>query len=258
MTHHRALPARSAATAATLAIAGLVVLAGCGADGAAQSAVGDEPSTSLSAPPASDHPSTGSGADRAGDRDLPPVPGDTVRFVHPTTTTTTTTTTSTTTSTTTTVPTTTSSTTTTPTTTTPTTTTSTTTPPPTTVRCSFAADASFAAGSADVEPGVADELDDLISAVGTNVDRVIVEGYTDHRGDADVNQRLSEDRAEAIAALLIDAGVDPSTIEVIGHGETAATQPNGNGTPDAATMAADRRVDVSFEADVPVSVTCPT
>jgi len=48
--------------------------------------------------------------------------------------------------------------------------------------------------------------------------RYRIEGHTDSSGDAATNRRLSEERAAAVRAALLDAGVDGSRIEVAGYG----------------------------------------
>ena len=148
--------------------------------------------------------------------------GDGVEFV--TTSSTTTTSTTTTLPPTTTTSTTTSTTTTSTSTSTSTTTTSTTTttvPPPTMIRCSFAADALFEPGEAvltDEALAGFDELATTLSGIA-DVRSVRVEGHTDHRGSDDENLTLSQARADAAAAALLDAGIDESLITAIGLGE---------------------------------------
>jgi outer membrane protein OmpA-like peptidoglycan-associated protein len=52
-------------------------------------------------------------------------------------------------------------------------------------------------------------------------DRVIVHGYTDRIGTDDYNQQLSEKRAWAVAGYLMDKGVPPFKLTVVGRGKTA-------------------------------------
>jgi outer membrane protein OmpA-like peptidoglycan-associated protein len=70
--------------------------------------------------------------------------------------------------------------------------------------------------------------------------RVIVLGHTDLVGKPEVNQRLSERRAKAVAAALVRAGVpqDRITAGAFGEGQPAFV------TPDGAAEAQNRRVEI--------------
>jgi outer membrane protein OmpA-like peptidoglycan-associated protein len=48
--------------------------------------------------------------------------------------------------------------------------------------------------------------------------KVEISGHTDNTGAADYNIGLSKRRSEAVKKHLVDAGIDPSRITVIGHG----------------------------------------
>src|SRR5262249_18115105 len=45
-----------------------------------------------------------------------------------------------------------------------------------------------------------------------------IAGYTDNTGDSSANVQLSQQRAEAVRAALVSAGVDPSTLVAKGYG----------------------------------------
>ncbi len=47
---------------------------------------------------------------------------------------------------------------------------------------------------------------------------VILNGYTDLSGDAKYNKMISESRAVSVQAYLIGKGVEPGSIQIIGHG----------------------------------------
>lgn len=49
--------------------------------------------------------------------------------------------------------------------------------------------------------------------------KVRIEGHTDSDGDALYNLRLSQGRAEAVVAALIERGVEPERLEAVGYGE---------------------------------------
>ena len=50
------------------------------------------------------------------------------------------------------------------------------------------------------------------------IDKIIIEGHTDDRGDAEVNRRLSLVRAEAVKSYLVSKGVEASRLEAKGYG----------------------------------------
>ena len=52
------------------------------------------------------------------------------------------------------------------------------------------------------------------------IKRVRIEGHTDHRGDDDYNQELSEKRAKAVLRYLIKAGVEGERLDSMGFGES--------------------------------------
>ena len=51
--------------------------------------------------------------------------------------------------------------------------------------------------------------------------RIIVHGYTDRIGTDEYNQQLSEKRAWAVAGYLMDKGVPPYKLTVVGRGKIA-------------------------------------
>lgn len=76
---------------------------------------------------------------------------------------------------------------------------------------------------------------------------VIIDGHSDHTGVSTYNDRLSRARAEAIGAMLVARGIARSRIQVIAHG---ARKPIAAGD-DAASLARNRRVEVSFARRAP-------
>lgn len=78
----------------------------------------------------------------------------------------------------------------------------------------------FATGSANINPGFYDTLnkvaESLINYPNSLVD---VYGFTDTTGSNSLNQKLSEDRARAVADYLVARGVARSRIETRGYGE---------------------------------------
>lgn len=78
----------------------------------------------------------------------------------------------------------------------------------------------FASGSAQVNPEFMDVLDSIASVLDEYEKTYIdVVGHTDSRGSDTFNQTLSEQRAEAVAAVLREDGVNPVRINAYGVGE---------------------------------------
>jgi outer membrane protein OmpA-like peptidoglycan-associated protein len=55
---------------------------------------------------------------------------------------------------------------------------------------------------------------------------VEIAGYTDNTGDPTANVQLSQQRAEAVRAALVSAGVDPSMLMAKGYGSANAVAGN--------------------------------
>ncbi len=87
---------------------------------------------------------------------------------------------------------------------------------------------SFAEGQAAPKPatlGLLPQLVDLL--VQRPIRRIRIEAHTDNKeGDEASRQRLSEARAQAVAELLVRAGLEPARIETAGFGDTRPKAPN--------------------------------
>ncbi len=79
----------------------------------------------------------------------------------------------------------------------------------------------FDTNSAKLKPSAHAELDayaEFLTAYPNQ--KVTITGHTDSRGEASYNQQLSEKRAKAVKAYLVNKGIDASRMETHGAGET--------------------------------------
>lgn len=85
----------------------------------------------------------------------------------------------------------------------------------------------FASGKATILADSTSLLQQVVDAIVTNnIKRIRIEGHTDNRGGKAKNQRLSEQRAAAVADFLVTQGIDRSRIESVGYGDTRPVAPN--------------------------------
>ena len=82
--------------------------------------------------------------------------------------------------------------------------------------------AEFVQGKADLSESATFVLHDLAKVMQKNPQiRLRLEGHTSAEGDAAVNQKLSEDRAQAAVDFLVNhEGIDASRLEAVGKGST--------------------------------------
>ena len=85
----------------------------------------------------------------------------------------------------------------------------------------------FAIDSAQLTGSLQNDLRAVASSLNRYPNtRVNVIGHTDNTGEAGYNQSLSLQRAQAVAAVLVGAGVTPARVSAIGRGEDAAVASN--------------------------------
>ena len=77
---------------------------------------------------------------------------------------------------------------------------------------------------------------------------VVLGGHTDAAGNGDANIRASRARAEAVAAWLVERGVDDERIRVIAFGEQNPVAPNAlpDGSPNEEGRRQNRRVELTI------------
>jgi large repetitive protein len=98
----------------------------------------------------------------------------------------------------------------------------------------------FATDRARVRHAFRPPLDDIAAILKSHpeIGRCAIEGHSDATGPAEWNQKLSLERAKAVAAYLVDKGVDPVRIVAIGQGTALPWASNQT----EAGRAANRRV----------------
>lgn len=102
-------------------------------------------------------------------------------------------------------------------------------------------DVLFATGKADLKAGSAERLNKLVAFLGKYPDRtVVIEGHTDSTGSEAINQRLSQQRAEAVRAYLLSQGVAANRVSAVGKGESLPVADNAT----AAGRQQNRRVEI--------------
>jgi outer membrane protein OmpA-like peptidoglycan-associated protein len=101
--------------------------------------------------------------------------------------------------------------------------------------------ARFANGKATLAPEAKAEIDELVTQLSSNPQNYYleIEGHTDSRGSTATNERLGQQRAEAVKRYLYEQhNVPLHKMNVISFGETKPASPNDNRT----NRAANRRV----------------
>jgi outer membrane protein OmpA-like peptidoglycan-associated protein len=107
-----------------------------------------------------------------------------------------------------------------------------------------ASDVLFAFGSAELDAGAERQLSGVVDHIrGVGASRVVIEGHTDAVGDEAANQRLSEQRADAVRVHLIER-LPGVALDAVGCGESRPVAPNEapDGSDDPAGRQQNRRV----------------
>ena len=107
-------------------------------------------------------------------------------------------------------------------------------------------DVLFDVGKADLKPGSFRAVDQLVQFLNEYPNRnVLIEGFTDSSGSDATNQVLSQRRADAVRAALVERGIAASRVATIGYGEQYPRATNDT----AAGKQLNRRVEVIISDD---------
>jgi outer membrane protein OmpA-like peptidoglycan-associated protein len=105
----------------------------------------------------------------------------------------------------------------------------------------------FSTDSAQLGPQAQQTLDQVVSYIRQFRYKAIkVRGYTDARGTLQHNDRLSQQRAQAVVTALQARGIGDPTPQGLGESHPRCTPQYENGAPDLVAMACDRRVEISI------------
>lgn len=107
-------------------------------------------------------------------------------------------------------------------------------------------DVLFDTGRADLKNSASRTVLKLVQFLQLNPRRVVrIEGYTDSTGPAEDNLKLSRDRAQAVADMLVDTGIDEKRLQVEGYGDQYPIEANAS----ERGRAQNRRVEIVFSDD---------
>jgi OOP family OmpA-OmpF porin len=88
-------------------------------------------------------------------------------------------------------------------------------------KVTLSSDVLFEFGKATLRDSGKQKLDELAGRLGgANVEEVVATGHADRIDTDERNQRLSEERANAVKVYLADKGVDPQLVKTEGKGES--------------------------------------
>lgn len=107
-------------------------------------------------------------------------------------------------------------------------------------------DVLFDADDSELKPAANRTLLKLVQFLQLNPKRLVrIEGYTDNRGSSEDNLALSKARAQTVADVLVDLGIEEKRIQVTGYGADFPVTENAS----ARGRAQNRRVEIVFSDD---------
>ena len=99
------------------------------------------------------------------------------------------------------------------------------------------------ARASSLSPAASAKLEPLAALLANNPDyRIVIEAYTDNRGNADALQQLTQDRARILAEQFMSAGIDSARIEASGLG---SARPVASNTKTAGRLR-NRRIEITL------------
>ena len=84
----------------------------------------------------------------------------------------------------------------------------------------------FASGGSDLTPASEGELDKVAAFLLQTPGNIEIAGHTDADGASDLNQRLSQERADAVKTYLAAQGIPAEAMTAVGFGEDQPIAPN--------------------------------
>jgi outer membrane protein OmpA-like peptidoglycan-associated protein len=88
-------------------------------------------------------------------------------------------------------------------------------------------DVQFASGKATLTQDSAGRLDSIVEYLTHKPSaRIEISGHTDDTGKKQVNKKLSQQRADAVRAYLVSAGVASDRVDAVGYGDEKPLVPN--------------------------------
>ena len=92
----------------------------------------------------------------------------------------------------------------------------------------------FLSGGATLTPQSQSELDDILTAATSRPGgEIIITGHTDTTGTPEANDRISQERANALRDFLTGRGFPAERVQAIGRGQRELLVPTGPGVDEA-------------------------
>ena len=114
------------------------------------------------------------------------------------------------------------------------------------IKITFDSGILFNVNSAELQPGAKTEISQLATTLKKYPDtNIVIEGHTDNTGSRELNQSLSERRAQSVANYAAQMGVDRSRMTTQGY---AFDQPVADNSTEAG-RAQNRRVEIAIFAN---------